>query len=53
MIGTGPLVGIQWRPASSLPVPMRVAQADVAIADEIPKEEVAEVVKTVSEPTER
>lgn len=30
-----------------------VAQADVAIADEIPKEEVAEVVKTVSEPTER
>ena len=28
-----------------------VAQADVAIADEIPKEEVGEVVKTVSEPT--
>jgi CBS domain-containing protein len=28
-----------------------VAQADVAIADEIPKEEVGEVVKTVSDPT--
>jgi CBS domain-containing protein len=27
-----------------------IAQADIAVADEIPKEDVAEVVKTVSEP---
>lgn len=29
-----------------------IAQADIAVTDEIPREEVAEVVKTVSEPAQ-
>lgn len=29
-----------------------IAQADIAVADEIPKKQVADVVKTVSEPAQ-